>query len=98
MKSMCEGKLILDTELVQIYHTGAEYKMYIAMNQGGIVEHEPFSGDLQGLVASMQVATEILAGKFFLRAVVKEKGSAPTIETKVLNSRPKALPISSNGR
>jgi hypothetical protein len=79
-----DGKLILDTNLVQIYHTGAEYKMYIAMSEGGIVEHEPFPGNLQGLVASMQVATDILAGKFFLRTVAKEKGEMPKIERQTL--------------
>lgn len=74
-----QGKLILDAELVKIYFTGNEYRVLISMSRGGMLEHEPFPGDLRGLVAAMTLATEVCAGKFFPRGVVKEEASAPKV-------------------
>jgi hypothetical protein len=68
---MSKSKPVLITELVQINDLGNQYQVLIPLTQGGTVEHEPFPKSLEGLVAAMQLATEICAGKFFLRRVVK---------------------------
>ena len=77
-------KKVLDTELVKINDTGDEYQVLIAMSQGGVIEHEPFPHNLQGLVAALQLATEICAGKFFPRRVLTPDGKKPMIETGTL--------------
>ncbi len=65
-------KVILNTELVKINDLGTEYQVLIALSsQAGVIEHEPFKHDLQGLVSAMQLATEICAGKFFPRRVIQ---------------------------
>lgn len=66
---------VLDTPLVQIFEEDNQYKMLIKMSQGGILEHEPFPKNLQGLVSALQLATEILAGKFYPRRVVTGFGA-----------------------
>ncbi len=60
-------KIVLDTELVVINDLGNQYQVLIKMSQGGTIEHEPFPKSLEGLVTALQLATEICAGKFFLR-------------------------------
>lgn len=64
-------KKILDTDIVKINDTGSEYQVLIRMSQGGVIEHEPFSHDVRGLVAALQLATEICAGKFFPKRVLQ---------------------------
>lgn len=83
-KPLSPGELILNTDLVKIYFYGAEYKLFIKMSQGGTIEHEPFLGNLTGLVSALQLATEICAGKFFPRRVVETESDAPKIEGQML--------------
>lgn len=65
-------KKILDTDIVKINDNGSEYQVLIRMSQGGVIEHEPFSHDVRGLVAALQLATEICAGKFFPKRVIPD--------------------------
>lgn len=85
---LSEGKLILDTELVKIFFTGSEHRVFIAISQGGVLEHEPFPGDLRGLVAALDLARECCAGKFFPKCVVKENERITSIP-KALKERTK---------
>lgn len=71
-------KLILDTPLVQIHLVNGAYEVAIAMSRGGMLEHEPFGGDQRGLVAALQLAVEVNAGKFFPRGVIADD-SAPAL-------------------
>ncbi len=74
-----KSKIILNTELVQIHDNGSEYQIFINMSRGGQIEHEPMPRDLRGLVAALQLATEVCAGKFFPRQVVRtDKGQDTT--------------------
>lgn len=77
-------KVVLTTPFVRIVQTEVQYQVFITMSEGGIVEHNPFPNNVQGLVAALQLATEICAGKFFLMKVVKEKGSAPELPEAIL--------------
>lgn len=83
--TICGGELILKTELVQIFKANGEHRIFVAMSEGGSIEMEPQSGDLQGLVSSLQLATEICAGKFFPKRVVSENGKPLKIKTILLN-------------
>lgn len=83
-------KLILDTELVQIVQEGGEYRMFIKMSRGGTLEHEPFPQDLRGLVAALQLATEVCAGKFFPRGLA-ELPPANTEERPLIGQATKVL-------
>lgn len=64
---------ILNTPWAQIFLTKAGYQLLIKMSEGGWVEHNPFPPKPEGLVAAMQVATEVCAGKFFLKQVASPK-------------------------
>jgi hypothetical protein len=57
--------LILQHRLVRIEFDGTQHRVFIAMSRGGYLEHNPFPGDLRGLVSAMTLATDCLAGKFF---------------------------------
>lgn len=66
---------ILNTPLVQIFEENDEYKVLIKMSGGGILEHEPFPKNLQGLIGALQMATECLAGKFYPKRVLTGYGT-----------------------
>lgn len=84
-----EGKKILDTPLVRIFQS-SEYRVFITMKSGTVVEHEPFPNNLMGLVAALTLATEVCAGKFFLKEVVGDT-DAPKIERQLLEQPQKHL-------
>lgn len=86
---------VLDTPLVQIFEEDNQYKMLIKMSQGGILEHEPFAKNLQGLVSALQLATEILAGKFYPRRALT-LGSEPS-RLSIKGSHPDLLTERGNG-
>lgn len=75
-------KTILNTELVKIIDSGTQYEVHIKMSKGGVLEHEPFPKNLEGLVTALQLATEICAGKFFPRGILKQKQEPIEIEYK----------------
>ena len=89
--NLCDGKLVVDADLVKVFFTGAEHRVFIKMSKGDMIEHEPFPPNLEGLIASMQLATEVCAGKFFPRCVVET-----TSPTKQIPSTP--LRISGPGQ
>lgn len=74
-----KGKLILSTPFVRIIQTSSEYQVFITMSEGGTIEHNPFPNSVQGLVSAMQLATEICAGKFFLKRVIEVHSDAPEL-------------------
>lgn len=65
-------KHIVIHELVDLTQAteGAPYKLMIRLQEGGSVEHAPFPGDVRGLVAAMDICTQVMAGKFWLRRFV----------------------------
>lgn len=63
-------RVILQTDLVRIVFDGKLHHVHIRLSEGGWLEHNPFSGDLRGLVAAMTLATDCLAGKFFPMGVI----------------------------
>lgn len=65
---------ILTHKLVRIIFDGNQHRVYIALSKGGWLEHNPFPGDLRGLVAAMSLATDCLAGKFYPMGVVPSPG------------------------
>lgn len=70
-------KYIVNTELVKVIDNGASYQMHILCKSGQIVEHEPFSRDLEGLVAAISLSAEICAGKFYLSRVLTNDAKKP---------------------
>lgn len=68
-------KLIQETE-------GSTYRVLLVLQNGGIVEHMPFPGDVRGLVAAMDLCTQVMAGKVWLSHYV-QNGSGWTAPTTV---------------
>ncbi len=68
---MKKGKLILDTPNCRIFLTQEGYEVMIRMQQplNTWVRNNPHSPDLRGLIGAMQLATDVLAGKFWPRDV-----------------------------
>ena len=82
---MKQPKLILQTDIVRIEFTGKEHRVLIRLSEGGWLEHNPFPGDLRGLVSAMCLATDCLLGKFFPRAVLARQAlSQEKEETRLL--------------
>jgi hypothetical protein len=68
-----KGEVIVNHKLVQVILDPATgYRVFITMQRGGKVEHNPFPANNMGLVAAMQLATEVLAGKIWLSHVESE--------------------------
>jgi hypothetical protein len=66
-----EGKLVVNHELVQViqdYNT-LQYRVFIVMEKGGVIEHKSFPGNAMGVVGAMNLATECMAGKIWLQNV-----------------------------
>ena len=61
---------ILKHKLVEIIQDEVGYRLFIATQEGGWVEHNPFPNDLRGLVGAMMIATDVLAGKFWLKSAL----------------------------
>ena len=57
--------LILQHKIVRIELENGKHYVFIRLSQGGWLRHNPFTGDLRGLVSAMSLATDCLAGKFF---------------------------------
>jgi len=66
-------KTILNTQFVQINLVRGQYQLLIFAQDGSVIEHEPFPESVEGLVTALQIATEICAGKFFLRGIRKDE-------------------------
>lgn len=65
-----KAKIILNHEFVQIIDNGKQYSVLIHMVRSGqILEHEPYERSLRGLVSALTLATEVISGKFYPRAV-----------------------------
>jgi hypothetical protein len=48
----------------------AKLRVFIALSDGGWIEHQEFDNNLQGLVAALDLATQCCAGKFYPKKVV----------------------------
>jgi len=81
---MKNAKLILDTDVCRIYLKGGEHKVLIAMSDGGWLEHQPFPGDLKGLIAALDLSMNVIAGKFWVKKVHKNE-PAEAITRSLLN-------------
>lgn len=70
MKS-AKVEVIVNHKLVQVLHdlNNGSYRVLISMEKGGQVETNPYPGNQMGLVAAMQIATEVMAGKIWLSHV-----------------------------
>ena len=66
------NKLILNTEFCKIEETDKELNVFIAMKDGGWLEHTPYPNDMKGLVAALDLAINCVSGKFFPRRERKE--------------------------
>lgn len=70
------------TPIVQVYKTDTHYEMTIVCKDGSVIEHEPFKGDLEGLVSALSLSAEICAGKFYLSKVISVKKKPTELEFK----------------
>jgi len=76
-----KGNLIVNHKLIQVIEDPAVgYRVLITMQKGGQVETNPYPGNQAGLVAAMQMATEVMAGKVWLSHVATDAPgwTAPT--------------------
>lgn len=74
-------KKILDHKLVKIIDAEKEFRVLIQMSEGGWLEHNPFPHDLRGMVAALQLATDVVAGKFYpMRAARIEQATLKSLE------------------
>ena len=65
--------VIVNHKLVQVIEDPAVgYRVLISMEKGGQVETNPYPGNQMGLVAAMQIATEVMAGKIWLSHLAKD--------------------------
>lgn len=72
MKSTKQN-LIVNHKLVQVIEDPvAGYRVLISLQKGGQVETNPYPGNQMGLVAAMQIATEVMAGKIWLSHLTKD--------------------------
>ena len=72
-------KLILDTPNAKIYQQKEGYVVYMKMKDGKWLVNHPHSGDLKGLIASLTLSIDVLAGKVWPMSVVdlSEKKNSP---------------------
>jgi hypothetical protein len=66
-------KLIVNHEIVKVMFEAGQHRVLIKLSEGGFIEHNPFPGDLRGLVAAMDLARDCIAGKFFPARIVQTK-------------------------
>jgi len=81
MSTKIKGEVIVNHKLVQvILDPKVGYRVLIAMQKGGQVEHNPFPSNQMGLVGAMQLATEVMAGKIWLSHIASDAPgwTAPT--------------------
>lgn len=64
--------LIVNHKLVQVIQESTGYRVLISMEKGGQVETNPYPPNQMGLVAAMQIATEVMAGKVWLSHLAKD--------------------------
>jgi hypothetical protein len=69
---------VINTPLVNVYLTAKGYEMHLTAKSGQIIEHEPFKGDLEGLVSALSLAAEINAGKFYLSRMLQPIAEQPS--------------------
>lgn len=70
--------IILNTPFVKIIKTSLHLEVTITCRDGSIIEHEPFPDNAEGLVNALSIATEICAGKFYLKRVVQTPDLSPS--------------------
>ena len=78
---MKKANVIVNHKLVQVTEDPAVgYRVFITMQSGGQIEHNPFPANQMGLVGAMQLATEVIAGKIWLSHVSSDAPgwTAPT--------------------
>lgn len=64
--------LLLNHALVQVVITQSETQVKIKMTSGQWVECEPLPPSLEGQVMAVSLASEIMAGKFYLKGIARE--------------------------
>ena len=74
-------KQIVNHDLVRVYNSPRGTEVHIKLQEGGWVEHYPFTPDLAGIVAAMALATDVIAGKIYLKSIIKT-GENKEIENK----------------
>ena len=62
---------VVDTKLILVVEDGPSLLVYIALSQGGWIEHEPFWNSPEGLVGALMLAADVNAGKFYPRRFVR---------------------------
>lgn len=90
MMSIPVGTAVVNTPLVVVKKGEHCFHMFITCKDGSLVEHEPFSGDLKGMVSAINLSAEICAGKFFLNSVISD-ASKNTATAKLLSENRSAI-------
>lgn len=96
---MQQPPLILNTPTCTLHKESAGHVLKCRLDSGDWLIMHPFPGDLTGLLAALNVASEILAGKFWPSRVVKGEGDGLIQNrTRVEKETPKFLPDIGGGR
>lgn len=64
--------IVLNHPMIRVVSSSTFYEVEICMQNGTWVRHEPFPLDQRGLVAAISLAVDVLAGKFWLKEIVKQ--------------------------
>ena len=65
----------------------SQLRVFIAMSNGGWIEHNSFENNLQGLVAALDLATQVCAGKFYPKGIVSDSELGTKVERLKLESK-----------
>ncbi len=63
-------KVILDHSMVRIIEADQQYQLFIKMTNGKYASNAPYPADQRGIIAALQLALDVLAGKIMLAGTV----------------------------
>lgn len=67
--------LVVNTDLIKVVKRGKELIPYIAFSKGGWLEHNSFTAEkLEGFLAALMLAADVVAGKFYPARIVSDEG------------------------
>lgn len=69
LKSILNHDLITIQLVEKSKGSQIEHQVLIKTESGAWLEHHPFTGDLKGLINAMDLAINVMSGKFWIRAV-----------------------------
>jgi hypothetical protein len=74
MKKLAQGKVVLDTDICKIILCPKNgHRMFVLSESGKWMEMKEMPGDLKGLVNSLDLAINIVSGKFWIKGIALDE-------------------------